>query len=203
MCAAKCRQEIVKRDLVRDIDSGEAETPFVFVTAKQVVIANRDIKQVARGDARWIVIIVRGPRRRYLQPCRSKIGRSARLNSAIWSSGLATAEETDCRLLGRRQCESIGEACDVTCNKSAIVTPGKCAPRAVPAPLVPRACRLLKLLIMVDSKRTPADGKEARPIVAHCRVPLEASDIGAAHTKRNAVQLRFLPGDWKRNRRIE
>src|SRR6266705_794129 len=108
---------------------------------------------MAGRDARWIVIIVRGPRRRYLQPCRSKIGRSARLNSAIWSSGLATAEETDCRLLGRRQCESIGEACDVTCNKSAIVTPGKCAPRAVSAPLVSRACGLLKLLVMVDWKR--------------------------------------------------
>jgi hypothetical protein len=56
---------------------------------------------------------------------------------------------------------------------------------------------------MVNSENTAICGEETRPIMSHRRIPLETLDICGAHSKGNAVQLGFRPGDRKRNRCIE
>ena len=57
--SAKCGKEVVKRHFVGHIDSRQTQAPFVAVRAKQVVISQAEIKQIAGGDSRWIVIVVR------------------------------------------------------------------------------------------------------------------------------------------------
>jgi len=69
VCSAKCRQEIVERNLVGDIYSGEPKTPLVLVTAKQVVIPYGNVEQVTRGNTRRIVIIILSSRRGNRNPC--------------------------------------------------------------------------------------------------------------------------------------
>ena len=62
MRPAERRQEIIKRNLVGDVNRGHTETPFVFVTAKQIVISHRNVEQVARRDPWRIVIVILGAR---------------------------------------------------------------------------------------------------------------------------------------------
>ena len=60
-------QEVVERGLVCQVDDREAQAPFVMVTVEEVVFADTDVKEVARGDTRGIVVIVLCPRRRDLE----------------------------------------------------------------------------------------------------------------------------------------
>jgi hypothetical protein len=46
--SAEGRNEIVKGVLVRQINHLDASTPFVSVTAEEIVVAHRDVKQMAR-----------------------------------------------------------------------------------------------------------------------------------------------------------
>ena len=69
--AAECGQEVVKRHLVRHINGSELKTPPVLVATKNVVISHRDVEEMTRGDARWIVIVILSPRRWYFHPGRT------------------------------------------------------------------------------------------------------------------------------------
>ena len=64
--AAKGGQEVVERFLVCQIDDREARAPFVPIAVKQVVVPDRQVEEVARCDARRIVVIVLGAGRRNL-----------------------------------------------------------------------------------------------------------------------------------------
>jgi len=57
--AAEGGQEIVDRRLVGQVNDRESQTPLVAVTAKKVVLADADIKQVAGFDARRVVVRVK------------------------------------------------------------------------------------------------------------------------------------------------
>jgi hypothetical protein len=59
--AAERRQEIIKRNLIGDVNRSHTEAPFA-VAAKNIVIANRDVEQVARRDPGRIVIVILGAR---------------------------------------------------------------------------------------------------------------------------------------------
>jgi hypothetical protein len=58
MCAAKRRKEIVKCGFVSYVYNREARTPTVAVAMEKIVIAERDIEQVAWGNAWRIVVVV-------------------------------------------------------------------------------------------------------------------------------------------------
>ena len=62
MRPAERGQEIIKRNLVGDVNRGHAEAPLVLVAAKQIVIAHCNVEQVARRDSWRIVIVILGSR---------------------------------------------------------------------------------------------------------------------------------------------
>ncbi len=64
---AEGRKKVIQRRFVGYVDGGKRKTPFVMVAFEQVIVAHRNIKQVARRDARRIVIVIFGSGRRYLQ----------------------------------------------------------------------------------------------------------------------------------------
>lgn len=59
-------KEVVERDFVGHVDDREARAPSVTIAVKQIIVTDRQVKQVAWGNARWIVIIVLGAGRGYL-----------------------------------------------------------------------------------------------------------------------------------------
>ena len=56
-------QEVIQRVIVGDVDRGQVEVHLVAVGVEEVVLADRDVEQVARSDARWVVVVVPGARR--------------------------------------------------------------------------------------------------------------------------------------------
>ena len=44
MCPAERRKEVVQRILVRDVDRRQLQADFVFVTAKNIVVSDRQVK---------------------------------------------------------------------------------------------------------------------------------------------------------------
>jgi hypothetical protein len=57
-------QEIVERDFIGDVHGGKLQTPFISFAVKQVVMSNRQIKEVPCCDAWRIMIVVFGARGR-------------------------------------------------------------------------------------------------------------------------------------------
>jgi len=53
---AERRQEIIKSNLVADVNRGYTQAPFVFVTAKQIVISPCNVEQVAMRQGHWAVV---------------------------------------------------------------------------------------------------------------------------------------------------
>ena len=60
MCPAECGQKIVKRVFIGDVDHGDPRAYLEAVVSerKQIVIAHRDIKQIALSDPRRVLVIV-------------------------------------------------------------------------------------------------------------------------------------------------
>ena len=66
VCPAEGRKEVVKRIFVGQINRRQARAQFVLVAVEQVVMADRDIEEIPRRDARRIVVVVFGSGRGYL-----------------------------------------------------------------------------------------------------------------------------------------
>lgn len=81
MRAAERRQKIVKRCLVRQIDGGQLQAPFVFVAVKEIVMAERKIEQVPRRDALRVVVVIFREWRRYFEVSRSELCRRALIDA--------------------------------------------------------------------------------------------------------------------------
>ena|SRR5438034_7000152 len=64
MRAAERRQEVIKRNFVRQVDHCKAQAPLVAISVEQVVVPDAEIKQVTRRDAGRIAIVVFGSRSR-------------------------------------------------------------------------------------------------------------------------------------------
>src|ERR1700741_2522314 len=62
--AAEGREEVVERVFIRHVYRRNTRTPSEAVTMEEVVIAHCHVEQAARLDARRILVIVLGPRRR-------------------------------------------------------------------------------------------------------------------------------------------
>jgi hypothetical protein len=60
--AAECREKIIQRHFVGQIDDRKAEVSLVAVSVEEVVLAHCKVKEAARLDALWIVIVILDPR---------------------------------------------------------------------------------------------------------------------------------------------
>ena len=60
MRPAKSGQEVVERDLVGQVDGRKAKAPLPFFAVEQVVVTHGQVEQIARRDARRIVVVVLG-----------------------------------------------------------------------------------------------------------------------------------------------
>jgi hypothetical protein len=99
---AECGEEVVQRHFISQVDDREAQAPFVTVTVEEVVGAHAGIKQVSRGDALRIVIVVFLPGRGYLDVNGSEGRRRAggkRRPRGAGSGKLAVAGESRLKLL--------------------------------------------------------------------------------------------------------
>src|ERR1019366_3780364 len=67
VCPAARGQEVVKRGLVHHVDDGHTRAPFVPVAMEEVVLAQGEIKEVARLDPLRIVVVVFGVWSRYFE----------------------------------------------------------------------------------------------------------------------------------------
>ena len=63
---AEGREEVIQRRFVGDVDGGKRKTPFVMIAFEQVVVSHCNVKQIARRDAGWIVVVVLRSRSRDL-----------------------------------------------------------------------------------------------------------------------------------------
>ena len=92
---AECRKEVVQRVLVGHVDGRQPQTPLVAIAPKQVVLAERHVKQAAGRNARRIVVVVLRARLRNRQECgpilRSK-AQARRADRSSWSRVHAAAE---------------------------------------------------------------------------------------------------------------
>jgi hypothetical protein len=60
--AAEGRQKVVQRRLVCQIDDRESQAPLVAVAMEKVIVADGNVKQMARLDSWGIVVVVFGSR---------------------------------------------------------------------------------------------------------------------------------------------
>lgn len=65
--AAEGRKEVVQRFLVGDVDHGQCQAPTVVIPVEQIVVAYRQVEQIARSDALWIVVVVLRARRGHFE----------------------------------------------------------------------------------------------------------------------------------------
>ena len=77
MRATERSKEVVEGHLVGQIDDREAQTPLVTVAVEQIVVTNRQIKQMARLDSLRIVVVIFRPGCRHLDVQGSERVRSA------------------------------------------------------------------------------------------------------------------------------
>src|ERR1700722_11165313 len=57
MGAAESGNEVVQRFFVSEVDDRKPSAPAVLVAVKQIVVADAQVEEVARGDAGWIVVV--------------------------------------------------------------------------------------------------------------------------------------------------
>src|SRR4029077_19907070 len=73
MCSTKRRQEVIERIVVCQGYSRQLNADFVLVSAKQIVMPDRDITQVSPPDPRWVLVFVLRARRRHSNQRRSEL----------------------------------------------------------------------------------------------------------------------------------
>src|ERR1700722_1100807 len=100
MRAAEGGEEVVERVFVSDVDGGEVEVGLEALLVEEVVFADGDIEQVARGDARRVMVVVFGAGSRNLDELGGVSCRVARSKSSIGNGGRnAVAGEAGFELL--------------------------------------------------------------------------------------------------------
>jgi len=73
MCAAERGKEVVDRLFVEQVDGRQLHAPLIAIAVKQVVVAERQIKQVARLGSLRVVVVVFRSWRGYLEEGRPKL----------------------------------------------------------------------------------------------------------------------------------
>ena len=117
------------------------------------------VKEVARSDARWIVVIVFGARRGYRYPCGPELRWSAACQGRTERWENAAAEESCLQLLIRREARQVnrsgairGER-DRACHQAAVIPPIEARPRTALAYLILKMGSRVEHFVMVDAER--------------------------------------------------
>ena len=196
--STECGNEVVERFLVRQIDDREAETPLVAVAVvKEVVLANREVEQVARQDAWRVVVVIFGPGGRDLDKfravlcCWAKIDSQRGTERSGGSSSDTVADEPGLELLVGADNGSVydgiaavwsvvaisSRARHRSCNQSAVITPVESDPGAAFPGLVLKMRGLFKILIVVNAENCPRRSRRgASP--ANLRIKEAGGDVG-------------------------
>lgn len=160
MRSAEGRVEIIERDFVGQINECQTRRNLCPIRMKKIIRPETQIKQIARGDARRIRVVVFRAVRRNSHAQRTAISRRAVCQRITQSRKLTAAEKPDLLLLVRAERQSrciIGNAAR---NESTVVAIGKSNERRdfmKFSKLVERILhlrRLLKRLIVVNTKRS-------------------------------------------------
>ena len=102
--AAECGQEIIESILIRQVDYRELSAPFIFIAAKEVVLAERDVEKASRSDALWIVIVVLRVGRRHFYQRGSKLRSKTRARESLGNGCMhSVASKPSLKFLVRRQ----------------------------------------------------------------------------------------------------
>src|ERR1700735_73224 len=102
MRAAEGGKEVVEREVVGQVDHfhASAELVAIVMEVEDVVVANGQIKQATRSDARWMTIVVLGVRPRYLNQRGTELRCEAGIRQRhCRGSALAAAEEAGLEFL--------------------------------------------------------------------------------------------------------
>ena len=60
VCPAEGGNEVIEGVLIGNIDRGQLQAHFVLVAVEEIVVTDGEVKEVARGDAVWVVIRIVG-----------------------------------------------------------------------------------------------------------------------------------------------
>src|ERR1019366_4640242 len=162
MPPAQGRKEVIQRQLVGHVDGGKRETPFVMISFEQVVVAHRNIKQVPRGDARRIMVVIFSPGGRYLHQIRTVQRRSACGEGCGERRVLAPAEQSRLELLIRRKPGQVHRSRRVRCEghraryHAAVIPPVETEPGPRLPRLVLQVSGLVKLFVVINAERQSA-----------------------------------------------
>ena len=55
---AKGRKKVIQRFSIRQIDHGQPHAPLISISFEDIIVANRDVEQIARRDARGVVVVI-------------------------------------------------------------------------------------------------------------------------------------------------
>ena len=58
MRTAKCREEIIQRVLIGEVDDFDTRTPLIAIAVKDIVMPDGQVKKIAGRDARRIMVVV-------------------------------------------------------------------------------------------------------------------------------------------------
>ena len=104
MCAAEGGKKVVQHIVIRDVNGGELQADFVFISVKQVIVPDGEIEQVAGRDTLRIVIIVLGSGCRHFDESGSELRSQAGTGQRQeWGGSHAIAREAGLKLLIGRQ----------------------------------------------------------------------------------------------------
>ncbi len=219
--AAERGKEVVDRGLVRQVDGGETQAPLVVVAVEEIVFAYAGVKQVARLNARRIVVGVVCPIRRKIQERGAlRCGERATRDRVVHRSESTSTEKPDRGLLISIEAGDPGSCADrrleirdnrVAGHKPAIVPPVHGNPRQSLPWLILHMGRLVERLVVVDAEHSsvreygsaqPPDlwGEIACPDVSKNGECRQAMIIGHAHADGGSINLRALPCNREENR---
>ena len=120
-------KEIVKHVGVRQVNDLELCAPAISIAVKQIIVPDRKIEQITRGDARRIVVVILGSRRGNLQLSRAVLGSRAgaiRTDAHGLRGVHASAEQAGFELLVRRKAGNVNHGVG-SCR--AVVAVASCA----------------------------------------------------------------------------
>lgn len=117
MRAAERRQKVVQRGSVRQVNEGDLGAPSVFVAVEEIVMANRQIEEMARRDTGWILVVVLGSRSWNLHQRRSILRRSAGGQRQRKSRELTSAEQSSLDLLVGAEASQVHRSSRIGCKR--------------------------------------------------------------------------------------
>src|SRR5580698_7232153 len=192
MRAAEGGEEIVEHVIVREVHRGELQADFVLVAVQQVVFSDGGVEEMARRDARRVVVVIllirsgqRDQRRCELRyqarvwKCLSRRGANAGAGKSGFELFVGGHERTvgdhgNRRLTAqRRRCRAIVPRIHSVAGRgpsdlSAVIAPTEGHPGTTLPRLVLHVSRLIEFFVMIDAEGKSV-GANRRAQSAHLR----------------------------------